>query len=851
MPQDNSRMKLNNLFAKMLMTVLVILGSASCKKSVYYNISTSVQPVGSGSIVATPSSNSVLEGTSVSFMATPNGDYVFTGWSGSLSGTDNPATVVASSDLNIVANFQLREYPLTLSVEGEGSIQERVVSTKTDYPSGTVVELTAKAAEHWFFDHWEGDVSGKGNPAQITISSAKTVKAVFVKKMYDLTVTVEGEGAVQEKVVETKGSYQEGTVVELTASPATGWSFDHWEGDLSGTENPSQITVSAAKSVKAVFTKNKYPYNLKIVGPGVVDEFLVEDTKAMLDYGARVLLKAIPADNAVFKGWRGIEAGNDVEITIDIDKDLEITAEFVGKDVLSYPLVDLTQPSCTLEKLYYGIDLTPYSQVGFVMLDYNRDGRLDLVTSQVDYEGMQARRYPIHFYLGESDGSLDVDGRNDSRFESIDCRKIVYGDFNNDGFPDIFFLGHGYDAEPWPGEYPIVLLSKGGPTYSERRFTDIVSFFHGGATGDIDADGDLDVFLTASWHGGGYFFINDGNGNFDIRTDLINQELVTSMYTSELFDIDHDGFVDLFLGGHDHEGPFDYPEGQVEYKNMPIVFWGDGESFKNDNLIRLPKPPKPYGVALDYYFYDLNSDGSEEVIVVRTSDGANGNIPYEGWKLQVLERNGREFKDVTDTYFSESCDSEAGFWIDKVCIQDIDGINYLLAQTTLGPNPVRLYSFTNGHFSRVSEERFPKRTNGVSISHTVSTMAQGWGLYAALCYPFEMGLDLTSLVENDYCVEFYLSNTDPDLRFDIHFDTTELNSDGEMIMYGYGPDLSSFKHDGSWERVVIPLKSIELWDDSNLNYWNRISQFVIITTSTGGTEFSVKDIRIRKVLPDN
>ena len=759
-----------------LLVALLALCLVSCKTLTYYSISTSVNPAGAGTVAISSAEMSVLEGTSVTFTATPKGDYIFSGWSGSLSGSSNPATIVATSNLNVIANFQLRDYPLTLSVEGEGSIEERVISTKTEYSSGTMVELTAV--------------------------------------------------------------------------PATGWSFDHWEGDLSGTENPIQITISGAKSVKAAFSKNKYVYNLKIVGPGVVDEYLVEDTKAMLGYGTKVLLRAIPADNAVFKGWKGVEAGNGAEITVDIDKDLEITAEFVGKDVLSYPLVDLTQPSCSLEQLYYGIDLTPYSQAGFILLDYNRDGRLDLVTSQVNYEGMQPIRYPIHFYLGESNGSFVVDGRNDSKFESIDSRKIVYGDLNNDGFPDVFLLGHGYDAEPWPGEYPIVLLSNGGPTYSEHRFTDIVSFFHGGATGDIDADGDLDVFLTAAWHGGGYFFINDGNGNFAIRTDLINQELVTSMYTCELFDIDHDGFVDLILGGHDHEGPFDYPDGLSEYKNMPIVFWGNGESFKNDNHIRLPKPPNPYGVALDYYFYDLNSDGSEEVIVVRTSDGANGNIPYQGWKLQVLARSGRNFYDVTDNYFSESCDPEASFWIDKVCIQDIDGIKYLLAQTTLGPNPVRLYSFANGHFSSVSEERFPKKTNGVSISHTESTMAQGWGLYAALCYPFEMGLDLTALVENDYCVEFYLSNTDPDLKFDIHFDTSELNSDGNQIMYGCASNLSSCKHDGSWERVVIPLKSIELWDDSNLNYWNRISQFVIITTSTGGAEFSVKDIRIRKVLSE-
>ena len=205
----------------------------------------------------TPSSSTALEGISVTFNAQPKGDYIFTGWSGSLSGTDNPKTITVSSDINVTATFTLRQYPLTLSSEGEGTVSERVISTKTDYASGTVVELTAIAADHWIFSHWEGDLSGNDNPIQITVSSAKTVKAVFVKKMYDLSIEIEGEGSVEEVVVETKSSsYQEGSVVQLTASPNTYWTFDHWEGDLTGTDNPSLITISSAITVKAVFIEH-------------------------------------------------------------------------------------------------------------------------------------------------------------------------------------------------------------------------------------------------------------------------------------------------------------------------------------------------------------------------------------------------------------------------------------------------------------------------------------------------------------------------------------------------------------------------------------------------------------------
>ena len=172
---------MKHLYKIILLLPLVLI---SCKQEVYYTVKTMVEPFESGSIVMEPSSGQVLEGTSVTLTAQPKGDYVFTGWSGSISGKESPTTITVSSDLAVTAHFTLRKYPLTLSVEGEGTIEEKVVSSKANYTSGMVVELTAKAAEDWYFDHWEGDLSGTDNPAQISVSSSRNVKAVF-KPYYD------------------------------------------------------------------------------------------------------------------------------------------------------------------------------------------------------------------------------------------------------------------------------------------------------------------------------------------------------------------------------------------------------------------------------------------------------------------------------------------------------------------------------------------------------------------------------------------------------------------------------------------------------------------------------------------
>jgi len=59
------------------------------------------------------------------------------------------------------------------------------------------------------------------------------------------------------------GTYTSGTVVPVTASPAVGWSFTGWTGDLTGTANPDNVTMNSDKSVTANFTQDTY-YTLTI-----------------------------------------------------------------------------------------------------------------------------------------------------------------------------------------------------------------------------------------------------------------------------------------------------------------------------------------------------------------------------------------------------------------------------------------------------------------------------------------------------------------------------------------------------------------------------------------------------------
>lgn len=129
-----------------------------------------------------------------------------------------------------------------------------------EYDEGAEVTITATPNEGWIFDGWQGDLNGTENPQNLTMDSDKNITALFIKKTYSLTVTVEGEGTVQEAVIQEKSmEYEHGTRVELTAEPEFGWEFTGWSGSLESTENPVQLTVEEPAEIIATFeTSNTF-----------------------------------------------------------------------------------------------------------------------------------------------------------------------------------------------------------------------------------------------------------------------------------------------------------------------------------------------------------------------------------------------------------------------------------------------------------------------------------------------------------------------------------------------------------------------------------------------------------------
>ena len=240
---------------KKLLYYFLVLFLVSCSKDpILYTLTTSVNPLEGGTL--TPTTTQFEEGETVVLNATPSTEYTFFAWSG-VSGSSASTSIVMDSDKAVTAVFTKKRYALNISIEGEGEVNEKIIKAgiSTDYNSGTIIELSASPAIEWVFVKWKGDFSKVENPTQISIDKPKNITAVFEKKQYPLSIEIEGNGSVEEKIIKPglANDYNSGTIIQLNAVPENGWSFLKWSGDLLSSKNPIEVTVDMAKTIKAEF----------------------------------------------------------------------------------------------------------------------------------------------------------------------------------------------------------------------------------------------------------------------------------------------------------------------------------------------------------------------------------------------------------------------------------------------------------------------------------------------------------------------------------------------------------------------------------------------------------------------
>ncbi len=167
-------------------------------------------------------------------------------------------------DFGEVTSGQTAAQSITISNNGQGDLVVSSISvtdavnfsvtfseTFTLEPGDvSVVTVTFHPASAARFDSDLRIQSNDPDEALVTVSLSGIG---IVPGYHSLVWIAEGQGTVS--LDPPGGVYSEGSSVELRASPAAGWQFAGWEGDLEGTANPSTILMDADKAVTATFTQ--------------------------------------------------------------------------------------------------------------------------------------------------------------------------------------------------------------------------------------------------------------------------------------------------------------------------------------------------------------------------------------------------------------------------------------------------------------------------------------------------------------------------------------------------------------------------------------------------------------------
>ncbi|MYD86852.1 MAG: VCBS repeat-containing protein [Acidobacteria bacterium] len=301
--------------------------------------------------------------------------------------------------------------------------------------------------------------------------------------------------------------------------------------------------------------------------------------------------------------------------------------------------------------------------------DFNGDGRDDIRAGGADGGGaMPEDRFTktmLEVLVSVGDGSFRhapelVEG-------TINVRNpvVVADDFNGDMRPDLAVFDGGVYVTAHSlgyGNPPQLFLSdqdgrlrpsdalanavrqehelRPNPDYSGPQDLHLKS----AASGDIDGDGDIDLWVDSI--GGAnvssHFMVNNGDGTFTLDEARAPPELRYNWpeawyhLAGHLVDLDNDGDLDLALG----QNRGTYPE---TINQFSIVLINDGTGHYPART-ELPRPAfaDGYTSVTGQTHFDVNGDGVQDLILAhpRNDDGPPSVLPWTGRYIQVLVNEG-------------------------------------------------------------------------------------------------------------------------------------------------------------------------------------------------------------------
>jgi hypothetical protein len=305
-------------------------------------------------------------GTSVTLNAIPAAGSVFAGWTGCCSSTSSSLTIDLSSHAAITATFVPQPGPvitsgeLLLSWTDNSSTEDGFKIERKTGTSGSYTQIAAAGANVTSYND-SSLISGTvycyrvaafnaGGASPYTSEGCSPARSAVQTFALSVATTGAGGGTVTSTPAgitcpgDCSEAYSKGTVVNLTAKPATGFILSGWSG--TGCANGT-VTMNGDVTCTATFAPQPVATHTITVaksgdGNGTVissDTSLNCGTVCSTAYpaGSSLTLTATPAAGSVFTGWSGCCFGNSTSLTVNVAASATVIATFSAATPTTIP----------------------------------------------------------------------------------------------------------------------------------------------------------------------------------------------------------------------------------------------------------------------------------------------------------------------------------------------------------------------------------------------------------------------------------------------------------------------------------------------------------------------------------
>ena len=275
---------------------------------------------------------------------------------------------------------------------------------------------------------------------------------------------------------------------------------------------------------------------------------------------------------------------------------------------------------------------------GSIADDFDGDGLIDIMVSSWGLDNQ------LHYFKNMGNRGFE------DRTESANLTGItgglnmVHGDYDNDGWVDVFVLRGGWFGED--GNHPNSLLKNNGDgTFTDVTISTNIYSEHPTQTaswGDFNNDGWLDLFIgNESTEGSNHIselYQNNGDGTFSDVAQAHDINAIGFIKAVIWGDINNDGFLDLYIS-------------RLGEPNLLFQNSGPENNYHFKEISKKSGVTEPLN-SFPAWFWDFNNDGWED-IWVSGYDNSSGHVAMDYLGLKHDGESPRLYQNNKDGTFTD------------------------------------------------------------------------------------------------------------------------------------------------------------------------------------------------------